>query len=140
MPRDEVDVSNIVSSKHVPHVALRLLDPLNGADAANAARLSTTTEQPPSAIDQGQTATWGPLPELALSLKRQVHTNEIEGDHGKQLPGLCLYWLFTRFSAAKRACSTVSTSSTTTPRSCYSPAVEDVENEDRPTSAPGTWD
>jgi hypothetical protein len=64
-------------------VALRLLDPLNGADAALAARLSTTTVQSPGAVDQGQTATRDPLPEQALPLKRQAHTNEIEGDHGK---------------------------------------------------------
>jgi len=55
MPREKVDIRNIVVSKHVPHIALHLLNPLNGADAANAARLSTTTEQPLDAIDQGQT-------------------------------------------------------------------------------------
>ena len=37
MPRDGVDAGNIVLSKCVPRVALRLLNPLNGADAANAA-------------------------------------------------------------------------------------------------------
>jgi hypothetical protein len=95
MPRDQVDVRNIVLSKRVPRVALRLLDPLNRSDAANAARLCTTTEQSPDAIDQGQTATQDPLSEPALPLKRQAHTNEIDDDHGKQFPGLCLHWLFT---------------------------------------------
>ncbi|KAF8502037.1 hypothetical protein F5888DRAFT_1165253 [Russula emetica] len=100
-------------------VALRLLDPLNGADAANAARLSTTTVQSPGAVDQGQTATRDPLPEQALPLKRQAHTSEIEGDH-----------------ATKRARSTASTPGTTTPRSPYSPTIEEVEDEGGPTPAP----
>jgi hypothetical protein len=93
MPRDEVDVRNTVLSKRVPRVALHLLDPLNSADATNAARLSTTTEQSPDAVDQGQTVNCNPEP--ALPLKRQVHTNEIEGDRGEQFPGLCFHWLFT---------------------------------------------
>ncbi|KAF8489016.1 hypothetical protein F5888DRAFT_1873131 [Russula emetica] len=122
MPRDEVDVRNIVSSKRVPRVALRLLDPLNGADAANAARqprLSTTTVQSLDAVEQGQTAsvTRDPLPEQALPLKRQAHTNEIEDEH-----------------ATKRARSTVSTPGTTTPP--YSPTIEVVEDDDEPTPAP----
>jgi hypothetical protein len=89
IPRDEVDLRNVVSSKHVPRVAQCLLDPLNGADAANAARLSITTEESPEVADQGQSATRDPLPEgpeLVLPLKRQAHANEIEGNHasGKQ--------------------------------------------------------
>ena len=99
MPRDEVDVRNIVPFKRVSRVAQRLLDPLNGADAANAARLST--EQSLNAVDQGQTATLDALPdsaqvvplkqqaldalpEQAVRLKRHTHVNEVEDDYGKR--------------------------------------------------------
>jgi hypothetical protein len=116
------------------------LDPLNGADAANAARLSTTTEQSPGAFDEGQTAIRDALPEKALPLKRQAPINEIEDDYCKPFYSLCLHWLFTHcFSVTKRARSTASTSGTTTPRSHYSPTIEEVEDEDGPTPAPGTW-
>ena len=82
MPRDEIDVRNIVASKCVPRIALRLRDPLN-ADLSIAARPSTTTEQSPltDTVDKGQTTMDDPLPAQAGSLKR-AHTNEIGGDHG----------------------------------------------------------
>jgi hypothetical protein len=82
MPRDEVDVRNIVASKCVPCIALRLRDPLNSADVANAARVSATTEPSPDVVE-GRTATEDPLQEQAVPLKRQADTNKIEGDHGK---------------------------------------------------------
>ena len=72
MPRDKVDLRNVVLSKCVPHVAQRLLDPLNGANAANAARLFITTEESSEVTDKGQSTTQDPLPdgpELVLPLK-----------------------------------------------------------------------
>lgn len=143
MPRDEVDIRNIVLSKRVPRVAPRLLDPLNGADAANAiqAAQSSTTEKSLDTIDQSRTTTRDLLPEPALPLKRRMHSNEIEGDNGKQFPGLYFHWLFHSlpFLAAKCARSTVSTTpGTTTPRLSYSPTIEEVEDEDIPTPVLGT--
>ena len=143
MPRDEVDIRNIVLSKRVPRVAPRLLDPLNGADAANAiqAAQSSTTEKSLDTIDQSRTTTQDLLPELGLPLKRWMHLNEIEGDNGKQFPGLYFHWLFHSlpFLAAKCARSTVSTTpGTTTPRLSYSPTIEEVEDEDIPTPVLGT--
>lgn len=84
MPRDEVDISNIVSSKRVPRIAQRLRDPLNGADTARAAQLSTATERSLDTADQGRlgTVTQDPLPEQVVPLKRQVDINEVEGDRG----------------------------------------------------------
>ena len=144
MPRDEVDVRNIVSSKRVPRIALRLRDPLNGADAASVAplaRLSTATGESLDAVEQCQTATRDPLPEQAVPLKRQVPINEVEGGHGKRrcFPvSLSVSFHSLVFSATKQARSTASTpgascaATPVTSRSHYSPTIEDDEDADGP--------
>jgi len=129
MPREEVDPRNIVSLKCVSCVAPHLLDPLNSADAANAARIS-------------QTSTEDPLPAPAVLLKQVAGTNEIGGSHGKTFPNLIPVVYFTPcfILAAKRAHSTASTTGATTPWSWHSPTIEEVEDEDRFIPAPGRGD
>jgi len=128
MPREKVNPRNIVSSKCVPCIAPCLLDPLNSADAANAAQIS-------------QTSTEYPLPAPALPLKQVAGTNEIGGSHGKTFPNLIPIIYFTPcfILAAKQAHSMASTTGTTMPQLRYSP-IKEIEDEDRFIPAPGRRD